>query len=43
MHPTLGVLGIDAIAVRFAVSHVEDHLDQLADALRSAESPDAPG
>lgn len=43
IHPTLGALDIDAIAVRFAVSHVEDHLDQLADALRSAEPPAAPG
>jgi hypothetical protein len=43
IHPTLGALDIDSIAVRFAVSHVEDHLDQLADSLRSAEPPAAPG
>lgn len=43
IHPTLGAMDIDAIAVRFAVSHVEDHLDQLADALRSAGPPASPG
>jgi hypothetical protein len=43
IHPTLGVLDIDAIAIRFAVSHVEDHLDQLADALPAAEPLTARG
>jgi hypothetical protein len=37
-HPKLGVLTVTDVATRFAVGHLEDHLDQLASALGEASA-----
>lgn len=39
-HLTLGQLTVTDVATRFAVGHLEDHLDQLAAALGGASPPD---
>jgi hypothetical protein len=40
IHPTLGELTVTAIATRFTVGHLEDHLDQLAGSLDGEPGPD---
>jgi hypothetical protein len=42
LHVSLGVVTVTDIAVRFAVGHLEDHLDQLEAAIAVLSSPDAP-
>jgi hypothetical protein len=41
-HVTLGVMTVTDIATRFAVSHLEDHLDQLADAIGARDPAGSP-
>jgi hypothetical protein len=38
-HVTLGTVTVNDVATRFAVSHLEDHLDQLADAIGDGATP----
>jgi hypothetical protein len=42
LHVSLGVVTVTDVAVRFAVGHLEDHLDQLEAAIAVLSSPDAP-
>jgi hypothetical protein len=39
IHPTLGALTVADIATRFAVGHLEDHLDQLAASVGVGSAP----